>query len=320
MKTRFFLPGLALLTAIAVGAAPANAFTTLTGGKIIVTKDHPVPQKDLLKFVFKDLAITPPLGDPTCSGGDASSLQILTSNGAKAEFALPCANWKGSSSVYTYKAPLGGVGGIRTIKFKAGLLKAKIQGGEYSNDPVIGPVNWIEARLTVGNVQYCGRFEEPPSLAKKNEPNTVTFKGPTTNCEEVCGNGVIEGSEECDDNNEVEGDGCDTNCTVTACGNGIVTAGEECDDGGTTPGDGCNASCLEEVCGNGVLDVGEDCDDGNTVGGDCCDSLCDFEANGSACPADGNICTDDVCDGAGSCTHPQQQRPLQRPERLHGKR
>jgi len=51
------------------------------------------------------------------------------------------------------------------------------------------------------------------------------------------------GGEECDDGNQVDGDGCDTNCTLTRCGNGIVTAGEECDDGNLRRGDGCSPTC-----------------------------------------------------------------------------
>ena len=62
----------------------------------------------------------------------------------------------------------------------------------------------------------------------------------------VCGNGVLEAPELCDDNNLVDGDGCDSNCTPTACGNGIVTVGEQCDDGNTVSGDCCSAACVNE--------------------------------------------------------------------------
>jgi cysteine-rich repeat protein len=58
------------------------------------------------------------------------------------------------------------------------------------------------------------------------------------------------------------------------------------------------------LCGNGLLEPGEQCDDSNTMDGDCCSSTCQFESNGSPCAADANPCTADVCDGAGSCTHP----------------
>ncbi|HEY2387339.1 MAG TPA: hypothetical protein VGK30_10280 [Candidatus Binatia bacterium] len=65
-----------------------------------------------------------------------------------------------------------------------------------------------------------------------------------------------------------------------------------------------NLAIVVQCCGNGTVDSGELCDDGNTLDGDCCSSTCQFEASGSFCPADYDFCTSDVCDGAGSCTHP----------------
>jgi len=59
-------------------------------------------------------------------------------------------------------------------------------------------------------------------------------------------------------------------------------------------------------CGNGVLDasIGEVCDDGNHQSGDCCSNTCQYEPAGRFCfPTDANFCTDDVCDGAGTCIH-----------------
>jgi cysteine-rich repeat protein len=61
-----------------------------------------------------------------------------------------------------------------------------------------------------------------------------------------CGDGVLDPGEDCDDENLIDGDGCDSNCTATGCGNGIVTAGEQCDDGNTFAGDGCSADCQFE--------------------------------------------------------------------------
>jgi cysteine-rich repeat protein len=48
---------------------------------------------------------------------------------------------------------------------------------------------------------------------------------------ERCGDGSVATNEQCDDANQVDGDGCDNNCTVTGCGNSIRTTGEQCDDG-----------------------------------------------------------------------------------------
>jgi hypothetical protein len=61
-------------------------------------------------------------------------------------------------------------------------------------------------------------------------------------------------------------------------------------------------------CGNGVIDsaIGETCDDGDRLGFDCCTDTCVFKAAGLVCPGDGEQCTDDVCDGAGTCTHPNR--------------
>lgn len=299
MKTRLTMPALLIAAAVIVSATTTHAFTTLSGGKSLVAKEHLISKKDLFKFTYKDPIISS-LQNPTC-GGDPSTLQILTSNGPKPEVALPCGNWVVAGNGYKYKAALGDVGGVRILKYKPGVLKGKIQDSDYSLDPVIGPVTWVETRLTIGSEQYCGRWEAPPSQIKKNLANSVKFKGPTTVCQEICGNGVSETGEDCDDGNATNGDGCDNNCTVTGCGNNIVTAGEQCDDGNLVNGDGCSDTCQNEVCGDGILNGGEDCDDGNTVGGDCCDATCSFEANGSPCADDANLCTDDVCDGAGTC-------------------
>ena len=48
----------------------------------------------------------------------------------------------------------------------------------------------------------------------------------------LCGDGIVDPDEVCDDGNTNENDGCTSACTVgTACGDGIVQVGEACDDG-----------------------------------------------------------------------------------------
>src|SRR5262245_1623991 len=77
--------------------------------------------------------------------------------------------------------------------------------------------------------------------------------------------------------------GCSSDATMTpVCGNGVVDPGEECDDGNTTGGDGCSSECTNETpgahCGDGHIDPGEECDDGNPDDGDGCSSTCKKEA------------------------------------------
>jgi len=65
----------------------------------------------------------------------------------------------------------------------------------------------------------------------------------------ICGNGILEGSEQCDDGNTISGDGCSSTCQLESavCGNGIVEGSEQCDDGNLVNGDGCSSQCLVEV-------------------------------------------------------------------------
>jgi len=125
-----------------------------------------------------------------------------------------------------------------------------------------------------------------------DDGNTVDGDGCSANCTiEYCGDGVLNPGEECDDGNKVDGDGCSANCTLEYCGDGVLNPGEECDDGNTVEGDGCSANCTIEYCGDGELDLGEECDDGNNVEGDGCSANCILEYCG-----DGELDLGEECD------------------------
>lgn len=89
-----------------------------------------------------------------------------------------------------------------------------------------------------------------------------------------CGNGVVEGDEECDVGDANLDTGvCKTNCEAETCGDGFVGPNEGCDDMNDVPDDGCDA-CILATCGDGIVNVGEECDDGNEVETDSCLSNC----------------------------------------------
>ena len=120
-----------------------------------------------------------------------------------------------------------------------------------------------------------------------------------------CGNGSLDAEEACDDGNRIDGDGCDSNCTLTACGNGIVTHGEACDDGNLLDTDSCTSKCVLNVCGDGLTNADlEECDDGNAVNGDGCDKNCTVTACGNGIVTSGEECDDgntangDGCDSS----------------------
>lgn len=98
----------------------------------------------------------------------------------------------------------------------------------------------------------------------------------------VCGDGVYDPGEQCDDGNRDSEDGCSDLCRLEdllACGDGKRGPGETCDDGNLLDGDGCSGTCQSEgACGDGNLDAGEECDDGNLSSGDGCSQRCFSEA------------------------------------------
>ncbi|MEZ4366530.1 MAG: DUF4215 domain-containing protein [Kofleriaceae bacterium] len=96
----------------------------------------------------------------------------------------------------------------------------------------------------------------------------------------VCGDGLRQGDEACDDGNTVGADGCNASCTSNErCGNGIVELAERCDAGPANadlPDAPCRLGCELPRCGDGIVDdsLGEVCDDGNTVSADGCNGSC----------------------------------------------
>ena len=85
----------------------------------------------------------------------------------------------------------------------------------------------------------------------------------------VCGDGDWGPSEECDDGNDNDEDGCTSECRLTFCGDGNLGDFEECDDANDDDTDACTSRCRFNVCGDGFLHEGvETCDNGPFNGPD----------------------------------------------------
>ena len=140
----------------------------------------------------------------------------------------------------------------------------------------------------------------------------------------VCGDGILDAGELCDDGNAVDTDSCPNRCFPHECGDGIVDPGETCDPPGSPAGGNgntCRQGCT--VCGDGILNAGEACDDGNGVDTDGCPNCCAFchecgdgivdtgetcdppgspaGPNGNICRVDCTVCGDGILSGGEAC-------------------
>lgn len=185
-----------------------------------------------------------------------------------------------------------------------------VEDGESCDDGNANSGDGCSAECKVEPGYVCYREGMPCELKSTDPqpPNPKPNPGPI-----VCGDGTRQGTEECDDGNTDDGDGCSSECTVEngwdcssgtcvlkpapeTCGDGVVEGDEVCDDGNTENGDGCAANCLvvetgyacpdqggscvkleETVCGDGQKTTDEECDDGNTDDGDGCSAECKVE-------------------------------------------
>lgn len=130
----------------------------------------------------------------------------------------------------------------------------------------------------------------------------------------ICGNGVVEAGEACDDANGDDTDGCTTSCLFprdhacaasAQCQTRLCEAGtcQPCSDPGQC-GSGLRCSqgnCLfgSEQCGDGVVQAGEACDDANMNEQDQCTTAC-LRPFGQSCDH-ASQCASTICSG-GACT------------------
>ena len=119
---------------------------------------------------------------------------------------------------------------------------------------------------------------------------------------------IAAGETDLDGAPRLSGPRVDAGADEVTCGDGVQNPGEACDDGNLVDGDGCDSNCTLTGCGNGVVTAGEQCDDGNHAPGGCCSPSCQFAAAGSPCD-DGNLCTNGDACSAGVCAGAAEPAP-----------
>jgi cysteine-rich repeat protein len=154
----------------------------------------------------------------------------------------------------------------------------------------------ILCALLVSVVPACGDDDGGNQTNQNQNGNLVV---------PICGNGIVEAGEQCDEgaaNSDSAPDACRTSCRLAYCGDFAIDTGEACDDGpqnGRAPSR-CHEDCTLNVCGDGVVLGDEVCDDGNTEDDDDCRGDCsqDFTLCGNAVIDPGEGC--DLGDGVNS--------------------
>lgn len=303
MRQGMYLIALTAAGAFALGATAARATDIgVAPTKLIIVDKLAAAGKAKAVFVAKDGAVDKGMG--TDVGDISAQFDVKyagASGNASGKFLLPAGASDGTSgwlvnksavAKYVNKDAPSGPTGSKVSVIKPGNL-VKIVGKNLGD----GPIDLIANGAPTGNVyasyevtnggdtnRFCSMFHDCAfkEIAGGSGRKLVCKTGDAdpdclaTTTPEICGNDIVEGSEECDDGNVDPTDGCTKECTI--CGNNVVTAPEGCDDGNLINGDGCDSNCQPTGCGNGLVVPPETCDDGNTDDMDNCPSDCIIDA------------------------------------------
>ncbi|HKO53944.1 MAG TPA: DUF4215 domain-containing protein [Polyangiaceae bacterium] len=162
----------------------------------------------------------------------------------------------------------------------------------------------------------CGNGKADPGEACDDGKNDGNYGGCNGNCTLApnCGDGALQSPPEGCDNGAANmslaygPNSCTDQCLPGGlCGDGVINGGEKCDDGKNTgmPGS-CKADCTayvpSKLCGDGAIQAPEKCDDGPNNGTGSCDTQCRLKCGNATVEAP-EQCDNGLNDGTyGTCT------------------
>ena len=168
-------------------------------------------------------------------------------------------------------------------------------GGPVPANPSVDPSEGDPTPTTSGDIATTTEDPDDPSTTsttsldstETTDPTTTTATTSTTDAPPICGDGVQDPGEQCDDG-EANSDNafCTVQCTVNVCGDGHKFVDVElCDEGIANSdqyGSFCGADCTPGIfCGDGVTQQaeGEECDHGPNNGEDDTNLSCDGQCS-----------------------------------------
>jgi hypothetical protein len=194
-------------------------------GDRLTLKDPADPSRRSVRFqAAHDPAIDPGgAADPRTAGATLEVTGANPGDGAAGPILLAAGLWTGlgnpsGANGYKWRDPSRATG-VKTVVFKRGVGGGtlSVSGGgsawPYAVGQAQGP---IALRFALGADMYCARV----STFTKNQPGAVVGRDAPAppDCSATpppaCGDGTAGGSEECDDGNVADGDGCSATCQL----------------------------------------------------------------------------------------------------------
>jgi len=217
-------PSFVACSLLAVACWSGAADRPIAGDRLVL-KDPANANRRALRFkAAQDTAIDPGTGaDPRVGGATLEVRGGGPGEGDSGSIELPAGRWTGlgnpaGAKGYRY-LDKGRPGGVRTAVLEPGSRGGRLTiagGGSDWAYAVTRPQALVDVRLTVGDDIYCARF----TTFEKNGPGKVKAKAAAApvDCSAppapTCGDGLAEGSEECDDGGTTSGDGCSATCQL----------------------------------------------------------------------------------------------------------
>jgi cysteine-rich repeat protein len=205
------------------GFAHDDEHNRLGSAKVKMSFSPSSPKKSKFIYKTKDQVTITGLGamDPTAVPSSLMVRGVGPGDGTSDVIYLDPSKWSAiGTKGWQYKDDprFSTSGGVQKIQLKEGSVGGQLQikaKGDFWDYQIVGPQDGVEIFLNIGGDTYCAQYGEGGTTDfRKNEAGKVQGKSsnPPADCNPVCGNGVLEVGEECDDNNRDDGDTCSNIC------------------------------------------------------------------------------------------------------------